>query len=56
MKNVARFDYSSLIDDEASVTCCKVIKINYKISSDKIFEINKIINKALRQFANVIVE
>ena len=56
MKNFAKFNYFSLIDDETSMTRYEVIKIIHKISSDKIFKINKIINKTLRQFADVIVE
>ena len=56
MKNVAKFDYFSLIDNETSMTRREVIKVIHKINLNKVFKINKIINKALRQFANVIVE
>ena len=56
MKNVAKFNYSLLIDDEASMTRREVIKIIHSVSSDKAFEINKIINRTLRQFARVIVK
>ena len=56
MKNVAKFNYFSLIDDETSITCCKKMKIIYKINFNKIFKINEIINRALRQFAHIIVE
>ena len=56
MKNVAKFNYFLLIDDEASMTRREIIKIIYKISLNKAFEINEIINKALRQFADVIVK
>ena len=48
IKNIARFGYLSLIDDEISMTYRKIIKIIHKISSDKTFEINEIINKTLR--------
>ena len=48
MKNVAEFDYFLLINDETSMTRREIIKIIYKINSNKTFEINKIINKTLR--------
>ena len=56
MKDVAKFDYFLSVDDEASMTRREIIKIIHKISSDKAFEINEIINKALRQLVCVIVE
>ena len=56
MKNVAKFNYFSLIDDETLITRREIMKIIYKISLNKIFEINKIINKALQQFANIIIK
>ena len=56
MKNIAKLDYFSLIDNETSMTRREVIKIIHKINSDKAFEINEIINRALRQFANIIVK
>ena len=48
MKDVAKFDYFSSIDDETPMTHREIIKIIHKINLNKIFEINKIINKALR--------
>ena len=56
MKNVAKFDYFSLIDDEASMTRREIMKIIYKINLNKTFEINEIINKTLRQFVRVVVK
>ena len=56
MKNVAKFDYSSSIDDETSMTRREIIKVIHKISLNKAFKINKIINKALRQFARVVIK
>ena len=56
IKNVKEFDYFSLIDDEASMTRCKVIKIIHKINLNKVFEINKIINKTLRQLIYVVIK
>ena len=48
MKNIKIFDYFSSIDNETSMTRCEIIKIIHKINSNKILEINKIINKMLR--------
>ena len=56
IKDVAKFDYFLLIDDETSMTCREIIKVIYKINSNKIYEINKIINKTLKQFIHVIIE
>ena len=56
MKDVAEFNYFLLIDDEASMTRREIMKIIHKINSNKIFEINEIIYKALRQFARVVVK
>ena len=56
MKDIAKFNYFSLIDDEASITCREIMKIIYKINSNKIFKINKIINKTLPQFIRVIIK
>ena len=56
IKNVAKFDYFSLVDDETSMTRREMIKVIHKINSNKTFKINKIINRMLRQLARVIVE
>ena len=56
IKNVEKFNYFSLIDDETSITRREIMKIIYKINLNKIFEINKIINKMLRQFIRVIIK
>ena len=56
MKDVAKFNYSSLIDDETSMTRREIMKIIHKINSNKTFKINKIINKTLRQFVRVIIK
>ena len=56
MKDVTKFVYFLLIDDEASITRYKIIKIIHKINSNKTFEINEIINKMLRQFVRVVIE
>ena len=56
IKDIAKFDYFSLIDDGASMTRREIMKIIHKINSNKIFEINEIINKTLQQFVRVIVK
>ena len=56
MKNVAKFDYFSSIDDETLMIHRKIIKIIHKINLNKIFKINKIINKTLRQLVCVVIE
>ena len=56
MKNVEKFDYFSLVDDKTSIIHREIIKVIHKINSNKIFKINKIINKALQQLARVIVK
>ena len=56
MKNIEEFDYFLSIDDEISITHCKIIKIIYITNLNKIFKINKIINKTLQQLAHVIVK
>ena len=47
MKDVAEFDYFLSVDDGASMTRHEMMRIIYKINSDKAFEINEIINRTL---------
>ena len=56
MNDIKRFVYSSSTDDDETMTRRKIMKIVYKIDSNKMLRINKIINKALRQFARIIIE
>ena len=56
IKDVAKFDYFSLINDETSMTHREIMKIIHKINLNKTFEINEIINKALQQLVRVIVK
>ena len=56
MKDAAKFNYFSSIDDEAPMTYREIMKVIHKINSKKIFEINEIINGTLRQFVRVIVK
>ena len=56
IKDVAKFNYSSSVDDETSMTHREIIKIIHKVNLNKTFKINEIINKTLRQLAHVIIE
>ena len=56
IKDLVKFDYSSSVDDETPMTHREIIKIIHKINLNKIFEINKVINRTLRQFVYVVVE
>ena len=47
-KDVIKFNYFSSINDETLITRREIIKIIHKINLNKIFKINKIINKMLR--------
>ena len=56
MKNVVKFNYSSSVDDETPMTRREIMKVIHNINSNKIFKINKIINKTLQQLVRVVVE
>ena len=56
MKNVEKFDYFSLVENEAPMTRREIMKIIHKINLNKAFEINEIINKALRQLARIVIK
>ena len=56
MKDAVKFDYFLSINDKTSMTRREIIKIIHKINLNKTFEINKIINRALRQLIRVIVK
>ena len=56
MKDIAKFNYFSLINNETSITRRKIIKIIYKVNLNKIFEINEIINRTLRQLTHVVIK
>ena len=47
IKDVIKFNYFLSIDDETSMTYRKIMKIIHKISLNKTFKINEIINKTL---------
>ena len=56
MNDIERFVYLSSTDDDETMTCREIMKIVYKINSNKMSKINEIINKALRQLARIIIE
>ena len=56
MKDVTKFNYFSSVDDETLMTRREIIKIIHKISLNKIFKINKIINRMLRQLVRIVVK
>ena len=56
MKDVAKFDYFSSVENETSMTRHEIMKIIHKINSNKAFKINEIINKTLRQLARVVIK
>ena len=56
MNDIEKFIYFSLTDDDETIICREIIKIVYKINLNKTSKINKIINKTLRQLAQVIIK
>ena len=56
MNDIEKFVYFSSTSDDETVTRREIMKIVYKISLNKTLKVNEIINKALRQFARVIIE
>ena len=56
MNNIEKFIYSSSTDDDETMTHCEIMKIVYKINLNKMSKINNIINKALRQLAQIIIK
>ena len=56
MNDIEEFIYFLLIDDNKTMTRREILKIIYKINSNKISKINKIINRTLRQLARVIIK
>ena len=56
INNIKEFIYFSLTNDDETMTRREIIKIVYKINSNKMSKINKIINKTLRQLARIIIK
>ena len=56
MNDIKIFFCSSSADDRKILISWKIIKIVYKIDSNKASEINEVINKTLRRFINIIIK
>ena len=56
MNDIEKFIYFSLINDDETMRYREIIKIVYKINSNKTSKINEIINKTLRQLAQISIE
>ena len=56
MNDIKKFVYFSSTNDDETMTRREIMKVIYKINSNKTLRINEIINKALRQFVRVIIE
>ena len=56
MNDIEKFIYFSSTNDDEAMTRREIIKIVYKISSNKASKINEVINKTLRQLTRVIIE
>ena len=56
IKNIEKFDYFASFNDGKSMTHREIMKVIHKINLNKIFKINEIINKALRQFVYVVIK
>ena len=56
MNDIEKFVYFSSTNDDEIVTRREIIKIVYKINSNKTSKINEIINRTLRQLARIIIE
>ena len=56
MNDIEKFVYFLSTENDETITRREIIKIVYKINSNKMLKINEIINKALRQFARIIIK
>ena len=56
VNDIEKSVYFLLINDDKTLTRRKIIKIVYKINLNKILKVNEIINKALQQFAQIIIK
>ena len=56
MNDIEKFIYFLLTDDDETMTRRKIMKVVYKINSNKASKINEIINKTLQQFARIIIK
>ena len=56
MNDIKKFVYFSSTENDKTMTYREIMKVVYKINSNKTSKINKIINKTLRQFARIIIK
>ena len=56
MNDIKNFVYFLSTDDNETMIRREIMKIVYKINSNKTLKINEIINKALRQLARIIIK
>ena len=56
MNDIKKFIYLSSTNDNETMTCHEIMKIVYKMNSNKTLKINKIINKTLQQLARIIIK
>jgi len=52
MLNTIDFEYSLLIEDDASLTHHKIKRIIYKVTSDKMLKYTRYINRIMRKLVN----
>ena len=56
INDIRKFMYFSSTDDNKTMTRYEIIKIVYKINSNKTLKVNKIINRTLQQLARIIIK
>ena len=56
MNDIEKFVYFLSADDDETIIRREIIKIVYKIKLNKMLKINEIINKAMQQFARIIIK
>ena len=56
MNDIEKFIYFLSTDDDETMTRREIMKVIYKINSNKTSKINKVINKALRQLVRIIIK
>ena len=52
MLNMKDFEYSFLIEDDASLMHCKIKRVIYKMTSDKTLKHTKYMNKVMRRLVD----
>ena len=54
--DIEKFFYSSLTNDEETMTNRKLIKVVHKIDVNKILKVNETINKTLKQLIAIVIK